>query len=49
MFFFYVTILKFVDNFSKGVIRVIPSTFDFRQNLYQGNLYDIFKLNLLSI
>ena len=43
--FFYVTILKFVDNVSKGIICVILSTFGSRQKHYQGNIYAIFELN----
>ena len=36
---FYVTILEFVDNFSKGIISLIPSTISSCQNHYQGNIY----------
>ena len=43
LLFFYVTILKFVDNFSKRIICIILSTLGSRPNYYQGNLYAIFK------
>ena len=49
MLLFLVTILKLVDNFSKGAICVIPSTFGSRQNHYQVNLYAILNLKLLSV
>ena len=39
VFFFFVTILKFVDGFPKRTIYGIPSTFGSYQNHYQGNVY----------
>ena len=38
----FVTILKFVNGFSKEIICSIPSTFGSYQNLYQGNVYVYF-------
>ena len=42
--FFYVTILKFLNDFSKGVICAIPSNFSSHQNNYQVNMYSYFKI-----
>ena len=46
---FYITMLKFVNDFSKGAICGIPSTLGSNQNHYQGNTYVYSKLKLFSI
>ena len=38
IFFFQVTILKFLNDFSKGAICVIPITFSSNQSNYQVNV-----------
>ena len=42
--FFYVTILKFVNDFSKGAIYGKLSTFSSYQNHYQVNVYVYFLI-----
>ena len=47
--YIYMTILKFVDGFSKEVICIILCIFSSSQNHYQGNIYAISKLKCFSI
>ena len=42
VFFFCATVLKFVNDFSKGAICGMPSTSGSYQNYYQGNVYVYF-------
>ena len=42
LFCFYITVLKFINDFAKGTICSIPSTFGSTQNHYQSNVYVYF-------